>query len=181
MPAPLLPPPANYLRSIAPSLAIGVLLAGYNPFAFGLAAVLPAPQQALSNPATVHNFFSRFRNAYQLRDSALYSELLDRRFTFTFRDVEAKADRTWNRDVEMATTAKLFRAARPTLHWTHYLPTSDTLLSDTLVYVDRAYQLSIAQHNSQPIQSAGTTRLVLVRKQKGDLWRIRSWHDQSEF
>ncbi|MBC8081983.1 MAG: hypothetical protein H7Z21_02125, partial [Hymenobacter sp.] len=81
-----------------------------------------------------------------------------------------------------STTYKLFRAARATnLQWTQYLPTSDTLFSDTLVYVDRAFQLSIEQRDNQQYAGAGSARLVLVRKQKGDPWRMRSWYDRSEF
>ncbi|UOG76897.1 hypothetical protein MTX78_09920 [Hymenobacter tibetensis] len=169
-------------RVLGPGLAVGALLAGCNPFAPGLDDMPADPNQLLGNPVTVRGFFNRFRSAYQLRDSTLYGQLLDKQFSFTFRDFAANVDRTWNRDVEISTTYKLFRASRTAnLQWTQYLPTTDTLFSDTLVYVDRAFQLSIEQVDNQQYTGSGSARLVLVRKQKGDPWRMRSWYDRSEF
>ncbi|MBD2717001.1 hypothetical protein KBK19_18290 [Microvirga sp. STR05] len=181
----LLPPALSARRRsrmVGGGLAVGAVLAGCNPFAPGLDDMPTDPNQLLGNPVTVRGFFDRFRSAYQLRDSTLYGQLLDRRFTFTYRDFAANVDRTWNRDVEISTTYKLFRAARTAnLQWTQYLPTTDTLFSDTLVYVERSFQLSIEQRDNQQFQGAGSARLVLVRKQKGDPWRMRSWYDRSEF
>ena len=179
-------PPAPFARCrarvVGGGLAVGAVLAGCNPFAPGLDDMPTDPNQLLGNPVTVRGFFDRFRSAYQLRDSTLYGQLLDRRFTFTYRDFAANVDRTWNRDVEISTTYKLFRAARTAnLQWTQYLPTTDTLFSDTLVYGERSFQLSIEQRDNQQFQGAGSARLVLVRKQKGDPWRMRSWYDRSEF
>lgn len=175
--------PSALLRCLCGAgLAAATALAACNPFAPALDDLPTDPNKLLGNPATVRGFFERFRSAYQLRDSTLYGQLLDRRFTFTFRDFTANVDRTWNRDVEIATTYRLFRAARTAnLQWTQYLPTSDTLYSDTLVYVERAFQLSLEQRDNQQYAGVGSARLVLVRKRPGEPWRMRSWYDRSEF
>jgi hypothetical protein len=168
--------------AFAPLLLVALLAAACNPFAPGLDEVPTDQNQLLGNPATVRGFFDRFRAAYQLRDSTLYGQLLTRRFTFTYRDFAANVDRSWNRDVDANTTYRLFRAARSTnLQWTQYLPSSDTLASDTLAYVERSFLLSIEQRDNERYSGAGTARVVLVRKTRNDPWRMRSWYDRSEF
>ncbi|RYU78235.1 hypothetical protein [Hymenobacter persicinus] len=180
LPPSLLPCPPALRRLLA---AAGLLAtAGCNPFAPALDDAVTDPNKLLGNPVTVRGFFDRFRASYQLRDSTLYGQLLDRRFTFTYRDFANNVDRTWNRDVEINTTYKMFRAARSAnLQWTQYLPTSDTAFSDTLVYVERGFSLSIEQRDDQNFTGAGSARLVLVRKNKDAPWRMRSWYDRSEF
>lgn len=153
-----------------------------NPFAPGLDDNAISPDQLLGNPVTVRGFFDRFRAAYQLRDSTLYGQLLTRNFIFTYRDFAANADRSWNRDVDANATYKLFRAARSAnLQWTQYMPTTDTMYSDTLVYVERAFSLSIEQRDNQRFDGTGTARLELVRKNRLEPWRMRRWYDRSEF
>ncbi|UOQ51321.1 hypothetical protein [Hymenobacter cellulosivorans] len=159
-----------------------LLLAACNPFAPALDDVPTDPNKLLGNPVTVQGFFERFRASYQLRDSTLYGQLLARPFTFTFRDFANNVDRSWNRDVEVNTTYRLFQAARTAnLQWTQYLPTSDTAFSDTLAYVERSFSLTIEQRDNQTFTGAGSARLVLVRKSRQDPWRMRSWYDRSEF
>lgn len=163
---------------------LGAVLTGAacNPFAPGLDDEAISPDQLLGNPVTVRGFFDRFRASYQLRDSTLYGQLLTRNFIFTYRDFAANVDRSWNRDVDATATYKLFRAARSAnLQWTQYMPTTDTMYSDTLVYVERAFSLSIEQRDNQRFDGTGTARMELVRKNRSDPWRMRRWYDRSEF
>lgn len=173
-----------------PSIPVPLLLAAplllatpaCNPFAPALAEVPTDQNQLLGNPVTVRGFFDRFRSSYQLRDSTLYGQLLTPKFTFTYRDFAANVDRSWNRDVDATTTYRLFRAARSTnLQWTQYLPSTDTLAADTVAYVERSFLLSIEQRDDERYSGAGTARIVLVRKNRNDPWRMRSWYDRSEF
>ncbi|GAA4387696.1 hypothetical protein [Hymenobacter koreensis] len=164
------------------ALGTVLLVSACNPFAPALDDETADPNQLLGNPVTVRGFFDRFRAAYQLRDSTLYGQLLTPRFQFTYRDFAANADRSWNRDVDATTTFKLFRAARTAnLQWTQYLSTSDTAYSDTLAYVERGFSLSIEQRDNTRYDGTGTARLVLVRKNRNEPWRMRSWYDRSEF
>ncbi len=165
-------------------LAAGALLAapGCNPFAPALDEMPTDQNQLLGNPTTVRGFFDRFRSAYQLRDSTLYGQLLTRTFLFTYRDFGANVDRSWNRDVDANATYRLFRAARSAnLQWTQFLPATDTLASDTLAYVERSFLLTIEQRDDERYSGAGTARVVLVRKNRNEPWRMRSWYDRSEF
>lgn len=177
----LRPTPAAWPRRYW-ALGAVLLASACNPFAPALDDDLTDPNQLLGNPATVRGFFDRFRASYQLRDSTLYGQLLNRRFTFTYRDFAANADRSWNRDVDVTATYKLFRAARAAnLQWTQYLSTTDTTHSDTLAFVERAFSLSIEQRDNNRFDGTGTARIVLVRRNRNEPWRMRSWYDRSEF
>jgi hypothetical protein len=168
--------------TIAPLLLLVLLVAACNPFAPALDEVPADENQLLGDPTNVRGFFDRFRAAYQLRDSTLYGQLLTPQFTFTYRDFAANVDRSWNRDVDANTTYRLFRAARSAnLQWTQYLPGTDTLMSDTLAFVERSFLLTIEQRDNERFSGAGTARVVLVRKNRNDTWRMRSWYDRSEF
>ena len=163
-------------------IALVLTVPGCNPFAPALDEVLIDQNGLLGNPATVRGFFDRFRASYQLRDSTLYGQLLAPDFRFTYRDFAANVDRSWTRDVDANTTYRLFRAARSTnLQWTQYLPGSDTLSADTLARVERSFLLTIEQRDNERFTGSGTARLVLVRKNRNDPWRMRSWYDRSEF
>jgi hypothetical protein len=165
----------SLLRPSFPTLllaAIGLLLAvpACNPFAPALDEVPADQNELLGNPLYVRGFFD------------LYGQLLAPNFRFTYRDFAANLDRSWTRDVDANTTYRLFKAARSTnLQWTQYLPNSDTLTSDTLATVERSFLLTIEQRDNERFSGAGTARLVLVRKNRNDPWRMRSWYDRSEF
>ena len=164
--------------------AIGLMLTvpACNPFAPALDDVSTDSNAVLGNPVTVRGFFDRFRASYQLRDSTLYGQLLAPKFRFTYRDFAANVDRSWTRDVDANTTYRLFRASRSiNLQWTQYLPSSDTLSSDTLASVERSFLLTIEQRDNERFSGSGTARLVLVRKNRSAPWRMRSWYDRSEF
>ena len=153
-----------------------------NPFAPALDEVPADQNELLGNPVYVRGFFDRFRASYQLRDSTLYGQLLHPRFRFTYRDFAANLDRSWTRDVDANTTYRLFKAARSiNLQWTQYLPSSDTISSDTLASVERSFLLTIEQRDNERFSGAGTARLVLVRKNRNDPWRMRSWYDAVNF
>lgn len=163
-------------------IGLMLMVPACNPFAPALDEVPADQNELLGNPVYVRGFFDRFRAAYQLRDSTLYGQLLAPNFRFTYRDFAANLDRSWTRDVDANTTYRLFRASRSiNLQWTQYLPASDTLTSDTLANVERSFLLTIEQRDNERFSGAGTARLVLVRKNRNDPWRMRSWYDRSEF
>ncbi|MCC3152473.1 hypothetical protein Q3A66_05680 [Hymenobacter sp. BT770] len=159
-----------------------LMMPACNPIAPGLDEVTAVHNELLGTPEMVRGFFDRFQVAYQRRDSTLYGQLLAPKFRFTYHDFAANADRSWPRDVDANTTSRLFKAARSiNLQWMQYLPSSDTLSSDTLANVERSFLLTIEQCNNERISGAGTARLVLVRKHRNAPWRMRSWYDRSKF
>lgn len=170
-------------RALMP-LGLAALLAtftGCNPFAPSLDDAVTDPNKLLGDRTTVNGFFDWFRSSYQLRDSTLYGQLLARNFTFTYFDFSNNTEVSWTRDVEMTTTHKLFRNVRATtLQWNQYI-IADTTLSDTMAVVERAFNLSINQDDATVYQGVGSARLVLVRKRKGEPWKMRSWYDKSDF
>ena len=177
-----LPPRPSFPVVLLAGIGLVLAVPACNPFAPGLDEVSADQNALLGNPATVRGFFDRFRASYQLRDSTLYGQLLAPRFRFTYRDFAANVDRSWTRDVDANTTYRLFRAARSiNLQWTQYLPSSDTLSADTLAAVERSFLLTIEQRDNERFSGSGTARLVLVRKNRTQPWRMRSWYDRSEF
>ena len=177
-----LPPRPSFPVVLLAGIGLVLAVPACNPFAPGLDEVAADQNALLGNPATVRGFFDRFRASYQLRDSTLYGQLLAPRFRFTYRDFAANVDRSWTRDVDANTTYRLFRAARSiNLQWTQYLPSSDTLSADTLAAVERSFLLTIEQRDNERFSGSGTARLVLVRKNRSQPWRMRSWYDRSEF
>lgn len=155
--------------------------AGCNPFAPSLDDAVTDPNKILGDRTKVNGFFDWFRSAYQLRDSTLYGQIVAPDFTFTYFDFSNNTEVSWTRDVEMTTTYKLFRGVRSTtLQWNQYI-IADTTLSDTLAVVERAFNLTINQDDATTYQGVGSARLVLVRKKKGDPWKMRSWYDKSDF
>ena len=162
-------------------LVLAASLWGCNPFAPGLDDAVTDPNKLLGDRTKIDGFFDWFRSAYQLRDSTLYGQIVAPGFTFTYFDFRNNTEVKWTRDVEMNATHKLFRNVRSTtLQWNQYI-VADTALSDTLAVVERAFNLSINQDDATVYQGVGSARLVLVRKRKGDPWKMRSWYDKSDF
>jgi hypothetical protein len=162
-------------------LGFAATITGCNPFAPSLDDAVSDPNKLLGDRTKVNGFFDWFRSAYQLRDSTLYGQIVAPEFTFTYFDFSNNTEVSWSRDVEMTTTYKLFRGVRSTtLQWNQYI-VADTTLSDTLAVVERAFNLTINQDDATTFQGVGSARLVLVRKKKGDPWKMRSWYDKSDF
>jgi hypothetical protein len=49
------------------------------------------------------------------------------------------------------------------------------------VFVERAFSLSLEQRDNTRFDGTGSARIVLVRKNRNEPWRMRSWYDRSEF
>lgn len=172
-------PPAAGAFSLLSSFFF-LLLSACNPFAPSLDADANGPA-ALGDRRTVRGFFEYFRNAYQLRDSTLYGHLLTRDFAFTYPDFENNTLQTWTRDVDVLSTYRLFRSIRSAnLQWNQYL-VADTLASDTLATVERAFNLTINQDDENIYRGVGSARLELRRRSVGEPWRMKTWFDKSDF
>lgn len=158
-----------------------IFLAACNPFAPTLDDAVTDPNKLLGDRQTVNGFFEWFRNSYQIRDSTLYGQLLAPQFKFTYFDFSNNTEVSWNRDVDMLTTFRLFRSVRSTsLQWNQYM-VADTAFSDTLAVAERAFNLTINQDDATIYRGVGSARIVLVRKSKNEPWKMRSWYDKSDF
>jgi hypothetical protein len=154
--------------------------AACNPFAPGFDDTAAGPT-TLGDRRTVKGFFEYFRNAYQLRDSTLYGQLLTRDFTFTYTNFADNTQQIWTRDVDVLSTYRLFRSIRSaSLQWNQYID-ADTALTDTTAVVERAFNLIINQDDENVFRGIGTARLELVRPNRAAPWRMRRWFDKSDF
>ena len=146
-----------------------VLLAACNPFAPALDDQ-PVGPASLGDRRTVKGFFEYFRNAYQIRDSTLYGQLLTRDFTFTYTNFADNTQQVWTRDVDVLTTYRLFRGIRTaSLQWTQYID-ADTARADTAAVVERAFNLIINQDDENVYRGIGTARIELVRPDRAAPW-----------
>ena len=154
---------------------------GCNPFAPGLDDDPIDPSQLLGDRRTLDGFFEWFRNAYELRDSVLYGQLIDPAFRFTYFDFRNNTYVSWDRDTEMRTTHNLFRGVRATsLRWNNYV-FADTTGSDTLATLERSFNLNIVQDDQNIFMGTGSAQMQLIRPHAGAPWRLRYWEDRSEF
>ncbi len=158
-----------------------LIVNGCNPFSPALDDTAVGPT-ALGDRTTVRGFFEYFRNAYQLRDSTLYGQLLTRDFQFTYINFDDNSTQTWTRDVDVLSTYRLFRGIRSaTLQWQQYVEADTIGRGDTLAVVERVFNLVINQDDENVFRGVGSARIELRRRAKGEPWRMRMWFDKSDF
>ena len=134
----------------------------------------------LGNPATLEGFYTRFQNAYQLRDTTLYGPLIHREFTFTYRDPEQNVDISWGRAEEMNTTTRLFQRSRDIqLQWNNIISRFENA-DKTQSQVIRRFNLIIMLQGSEVYRTDGATNFILTRPDSASAWQIISWRDESE-
>jgi hypothetical protein len=155
-----------------------LLISCTNPFA-------PAEMQGtgeqdpLGNPRTIDGFFTRFKNAYQLRDTTLYGPLIQGDFTFTYRDYEHNVDVSWGRDEEMTSTYNMFNQSEDIqLQWNNII---SQIVNDskTQAQVIRRFNLAIVLKNSDVLHTDGSANFVLVRPDSTSAWKLFHWRDES--
>ncbi|HCN05215.1 MAG TPA: hypothetical protein DIS79_06305 [Bacteroidetes bacterium] len=149
-----------------------------NPFAPRLAEpddTLPI----LGDQTTVEGVFQNFRFAYVFKDTLTYGRLLDRSFSFVFRNYDRVEDVTWGRDEDMLATQGLFNAAQQLdLIWNDVVSQS----GDSLVQnISRGFNLTIVFRADDIERSQGRVDLRLERKDPKDPWKIVRWRDDSNF
>ncbi|MGB3619394.1 MAG: hypothetical protein WBA12_14855, partial [Catalinimonas sp.] len=154
-------------------LAAGLGVLSCNPFAPGLDDAPIDPNELLGDRRTLDGFFEWFRNAYELRDSVLYGQLIDPAFRFSYFDFQNNVYVSWDRDTEMLSTYNLFRGVQSTsLRWNNYVFV-DTTGSDTVATVERAFNLSIVQDEQNIFMGTGSAQIQLVRNAPDTPWRMR--------
>lgn len=171
------------LRTVLRWFAVAVLLftvAGcWNPFAPGVEEGDPF-EDFLGNPTTIDGFFTRFQNAYQLRDTTLYGPLIAPNFTFTYRDYDNNVDISWGRTEEMSSTYRLFiNSVDIRIQWNNII--SQELNADkTRGQVIRRFDLSVALEGSDLIRTDGAVNFILARPDSAEAWQLETWRDESD-
>ncbi|AXJ00160.1 hypothetical protein CYPRO_0883 [Cyclonatronum proteinivorum] len=150
----------------------------WNPFAPGLEE--GDGDGLLGDPSTIEGFFTRFQNAYQLRDTTLYGPLIARDFVFTFRDYDNNVDISWGRNEEMSSTYRLFINSQDIrIRWNNIL-SQDINEDRTRSQVIRRFDLTVALEASDLIRTDGAVNFVLERPDSTENWQLRSWRDESD-
>jgi len=100
----------HFLRYIEISFFL-LTLSCENPFAPGLAPEDTPTSRLLTQQRTPEEVLSNFRYAYTYKDSLTYSEVLDSTFIFRSTDYNEYPPLPieWGRDIELRTTARMFR------------------------------------------------------------------------
>ena len=80
-----------------------------NPFAPSIDENLGSNEGLISNQTDIGGVFQNFQYAYTFKDTLIYRQVLDKSFTFTYRDYDLGADVSWGRDDEMKVTYGLFQ------------------------------------------------------------------------
>lgn len=123
----------------------------------------------------VENIFINIKYAYLLKDTTVYSALLDNDFLFSYRDYEKNIEISWNKQEELRITNSLFQNSKElNLTWNDILAMSAD--SSTII---RNFQLSIRFNTDDFVRIDGKVKFVL--KKKNNLWYIYQWYDDSNF
>lgn len=130
----------------------------------------------LSDRSNIDGIFNNLQYAYTFRDTTIYGELLDSRFTFTYRDYDRGVDVTWGRDDEMRVTNGLFQnSQRLDLIWNNIIS-----LSADSTNIIRSFNLTITFNPTDIIFIEGRVNLSLT-KDKYNKWQILKWIDESNY
>jgi len=155
------------------------LMACINPFAPSLGDGDPFTE-LLGDPQTVEGFFTRFQNAYQLRDTTLYGPLIHPNFTFTYRDYDQNVDVTWGRVEEMSSTYGLFLNSQDIrIQWNNII-SQDANQENTQTQIIRRFDLTVVLEQSDVIRTDGAVNFIMTRPDSTDNWQLTSWRDESD-
>lgn len=167
------------MRTFAIACCIGALVVGCtNPFA-PAEAQLAANAPILGDQRTVDGVFQNFRFAYVFRDTLTYGRLLDRSFTFVYRNYDKGIDVTWGRDEDMLATSGLFYAAQQLdLVWNDVVIADGDSLAQN---ISRGFNLTITFDPTDIVRAQGRVNLRLERRASTDPWKIVRWRDESNF
>lgn len=161
------------------SLPFVVLVSCINPFSPALddSDIL---EDILGNPVTIEGFYTRFQNAYQLRDTTLYGPLIHPEFIFVYRDPELNVDVSWGRAEDLNATARLFSTSRDIqLQWNN-ISSFFQNESKTRAQVIRRFNLMVMLDQSTVYRTDGATNFILTRSDSTQAWQLVSWRDESE-
>ncbi len=174
------PPKTGLTMCLFIAASVAFLSAGcWNPFAPGVEEGDPF-EQLLGDPSTIEGFFTRFQNAYQLRDTTLYGPLIATDFTFTFRDHDNNVDVSWGRNEEMSSTYRLFINSQDIrIQWNNII-SQNLNETKTQGQIIRRFDLTVALEASDLIRTDGAVNFVLTREDSTDNWQLRSWRDESD-
>ncbi|HDI52113.1 MAG TPA: hypothetical protein ENF45_05730 [Bacteroidetes bacterium] len=149
-----------------------------NPFAPSLEQKLDLNQLIITEQKTPEEVLQNFRYAYVMRDSFLYSNLLDSAFVFVYFDPYAGTAGqfiSWGRATDLMTTGRLF----------HQFTTIDLVWESTIreptgegTKILKGFKLTL-NDNEEEIRISGDALFTFRKSPLDGKWRILKWEDRS--
>lgn len=147
-----------------------------NPFAPSIDENLGSNEGLISSQTDIGGVFQNFQYAYTFKDTLIYRQVLDKNFTFTYRDYDLGADVSWGREDDMKVTNGLFQnSQRLDLIWNNIV----SITGDSTRIV-RSFNLTITFNPTDIIFVDGRVNLTLA-KDENKKWKIIRWADESNF
>jgi len=157
-------------------IGTAILFYSCNPFAPALDEKLGSAGGLISDQTSVQGAFQNFQYAYTFKDTLIYSQLLNKDFTFSYRDYDLGVDVNWGRDEEMRVSNGLFQnTQRLDLTWNNIV----SMTADSTRIV-RSFNLTITFNPTDIIFIDGKVNLTLGKNESGK-WKIIRWIDESNF
>lgn len=158
-------------------IAISIVgLVACNPFNYELDNSIGQEGGLISDQKTVDGVFQNFLYSYTFKDTTIYGQLLDREYSFVYRDYEQGVDVSWGRDEDMNATNGLFKnSQRLDLIWNNIVSITDD--SSNII---RSFNLTITFNPTDIIFIEGRVNLDLVKNDNSE-WKILRWIDESNF
>jgi hypothetical protein len=151
----------------------------FNPFAPKLSSSLESGDLLVTEQKSPEEVLQNFKVAYTLKDSLLYSGLLDTQFVFVYFDPNEGTSGTyvsWGRDVDLFTTGRLLR------HFSIIdLVWNSTLYSrqeETTGEIGKTFVLTLV--GTEVDYTLSGKAVFSFRKCRDDRWRITRWKDESD-
>ncbi len=130
----------------------------------------------ISDQSNVKGVFQNFQFAYTFKDTLIYSKLLDKNFTFSYRDYDKGVDVSWGRDEEMRVSYGLFQnTQRLDLVWNNIIS-----LTEDSTRIVRSFNLTVTFNPTDIIFVEGKVNLTLA-KDLNNKWKITHWVDESNY
>ncbi len=146
-----------------------------NPFAPKIDDSIGTAKGLISDQLDVEGVFQNFHYAYAFKDTLIYSKLLQKDFSFSYRDYDLGADVSWGRDEEMKVSSGLFQnAQRLDLVWNNI----NSISGDSSKIV-RSFNLTVTFNPTDIIYIDGRVNLTLIKED--NKWKILRWIDESNF
>ncbi len=163
-------------------LGLTILIAGWNclnPFAPKLRKTGHPSDLVWTQQLTPEDALKNFRYAYIFKDSLLYSELLDSSFVFVYFDPNLGTSGqfvSWGRDVDLRTTARLFRNFDVIdLIWNSTIYRS---VQGNTSDITKSFNLTMISQD-EDIRITGLAVFRLRKDPASGKWRIIRWKDES--
>ena len=147
-----------------------------NPFAPKLDNSLGSEGSLISDLKNIEGVFQNLQYSYTFKDTTIYSELLNKDFTFAYRDYDKEVDVAWGREDEMRVTNSLFNnSERLDLIWNNIV-----VMTGDSTNIVRSFNLTITFNPTDIVFVDGKVNLEL-EKTENNKWQILTWIDESNF